>query len=140
MCSYINGNTTSNFEESSGVFSFMTEDRKTFGDDTFTIEIVDISHYGTFSYSLSVKLIDLPAEHSNTYDLIVEDDYIQLTLNSAPCHRYSFEPEEPFDVSIDIKAVPSSGGFYFEESYTDPFGCFFRNVRLSNSGEYETQS
>ena len=67
----------------------------------------------------------------------------QVTLESAVFAKYAdqfeaFLTEASFGKSIDPETVPDSGGFYREGKYMDPFACYFRNLQMTDSGEYKT--
>ena len=36
--------------------------------------------------------------------------------------------------------MPASGSFYVDNKYIDPFGCYFKNIYLKESGDYEVNS
>ena len=93
------------------------------------------------------------SSNSTEEDIIVDAESVnevtafvfEFTLESAPFAKYAdqfakFLTEDAFDESMDTKAVPKSGGFYFQDKFMDPFSCYFRNVRLSKTGEYKTVS
>ena len=69
----------------------------------------------------------------------------RVSLENAAFAKYADQfatllTPEAFDESITVGAVPSSGGYYRNGKWMDPFACYFRNVRVSPFGEYETLS
>ena len=87
---------------------------------------------------------------STTTDIAAEytSDEVKIsiyTLDTSPFAKYGDQfaalfTEDAFDDSVEPEAVPYSGGFYQDGKYMDPFACYFRNVQLTDTGEYKTQS
>ena len=103
MCTISDGNSTAQFGKNFWDFSFTSKDRETFGNETFEIKIEDTSHYGTYSYSLRVKMFDsnvkvtTPSNTNNTEEEIIieekvdnKDDVfaVEFNLDSSPFAKY----------------------------------------------------
>ena len=54
MCTYNGGTTSTEFNKHEGAYLFKSQDRETFGNETFEITIQDINLYGSYKYSLKV--------------------------------------------------------------------------------------
>ena len=54
MCTFNGGNTTTKFDSRYGDYEFTSNDRELFGNETFSLKIEDITHYGVYTYTLTV--------------------------------------------------------------------------------------
>ena len=84
----------------------MSRDRETFGNETFEIKIEDTHLYGTYSYSLKVRMIDSgvsaaldsnTTEANSTDAINIDEEFVneaggrvfEVTLDSAPFAKYA---------------------------------------------------
>ena len=88
---------------------------------------------------------------TNETEIIIDEPIIneptgskyRVTLADAPFAKYAdqFEAyltDDAFDESVNTECVPDSGGFYLEDKYMDPFACYFRNIQMTDFGDYKT--
>ena len=110
-----------------------------YANKTFSIEVEDTSHYGTFTFSVIVNMIysgEIKSFNNSTDNSTTEEQFnttiseiqetqgptvVVFTLQSTPFAKYSaqfkaaFLSEDSFDESIDPETVPDSGGFFYED-------------------------